>query len=208
MAGYKKGGHWDEQYKHGGKMGYARGGQTKNTSGEFVEKRSGQDDMDHANMQDRSSSRNASSQRDVESAGTRKLRPKMKAGGKVKHPGKFTTPDSKGKVKGKGFSKSKGVALRENKRQVAANQKMPPNVKRVGGPVKAMHGGKMENYSEHAEGRRRKSGAGMPSGVKAKGGKMKYPHSSKYAEGGLARAAPSVKVHISRPMVGRGSRSK
>lgn len=64
---------------HGEAMGFKKGGQVKNTSGEFVMKTKGMDDMDHG-VQPARKGRN---QQEVEAGGTKRMTPGFKEGGYV-----------------------------------------------------------------------------------------------------------------------------
>lgn len=69
----------DKLYAAGDDMGYARGGQVKDTSGEFVQKAKPQDSMD-TGVQPARKGRN---QAEIEAGGTKRLKPKYKKGGGV-----------------------------------------------------------------------------------------------------------------------------
>jgi hypothetical protein len=90
----------DKLVSAGAEMGYAYGGQVKNTSSEFVQKRGKQDTMDHANFP----VVNEASQRDKESGPRKERRPRFNYGGKVRHvrdlPGKRRAKSGKGMPKG------------------------------------------------------------------------------------------------------------
>lgn len=74
------GGSVHDKLKHeGGKMGYAYGGQVKNTSSEFKAKRGKQDTMDHG-VQPAQKGRN---QQEIEAGGNKRLKPGYKHGGGV-----------------------------------------------------------------------------------------------------------------------------
>lgn len=90
----------DKLRKEGEAMGYAYGGQVKNTSSEFVQKSMGQDSMDHANYPPG----HPASARDKESGPRKKLRPRFKGGGNVHQvrdmPAKRRAKSGKGMPKG------------------------------------------------------------------------------------------------------------
>ncbi len=69
----------DNLKREGGKMGYAYGGQVKDTSGEFKEKRGKMDSMDTGNQP----ARKGRNQQEVEAGGTKKLKPGYMHGGGV-----------------------------------------------------------------------------------------------------------------------------
>lgn len=69
----------DKLKSEGAKMGYAYGGQVKNTSAEFVAKRGKQDTMDHGVQP----ARKGRTQQEVEAGGTKRLKPGFKKGGGV-----------------------------------------------------------------------------------------------------------------------------
>jgi hypothetical protein len=103
---YAEGGSVHDKLKaEGAAMGYAYGGQVKNTSSEFVQKSMSQDSMDHANYPPG----HPASQRDKESGPRKKLRPRFKGGGGVHQvrdmPAKRRGASKKGmpkNVKGRG----------------------------------------------------------------------------------------------------------
>ena len=69
-----------DKLKHeGGKMGYAYGGQVKNTSAQFKQTRGKQDTMDHGVQP----ARRGRNQAEIEAGGTKRLKPGMQAGGSV-----------------------------------------------------------------------------------------------------------------------------
>jgi hypothetical protein len=82
-GGYMEGGMHDKLYNEGGKMGYMRGGQVKNTSSEFVQKAGPQASMDEGVQP----ARRGRTQADVEAGGTKRLKPRLSHGGKVKRHG-------------------------------------------------------------------------------------------------------------------------
>ena len=102
---YNEGGSVHDKLKaEGAKMGYAYGGQVKNTSAEFVQTRSKQDTMDHANFP----VVNEASQRDKESGPRKERRPRFNYGGKVRQV--RAAPEKRRKASGKGMPK--GVKAR------------------------------------------------------------------------------------------------
>jgi len=104
---YNEGGSVHDKLKaEGAKMGYAYGGTVKNTSAEFVEKRSKQDTMDNANYP----SKPKSNQRDVESGTKKKLRPRFKKGGGVHHVRDISTLKASKKGMPKGVKAHGGLA--------------------------------------------------------------------------------------------------
>lgn len=81
MDGFKKGAQTDPGLSRLGKvLGFAKGGQAKNTSGEFVMKTKGMDSMDDG-VQPARKGRN---QQEVEAGGTKRMTPGYKEGGYVK----------------------------------------------------------------------------------------------------------------------------
>ena len=81
MKGFKQGAQCGTGVAaHGKAMGFAKGGQVKNTSGEFVMKTSKMDSMD-TGVQPARKGRN---QAEIEAGGTGRLLPGYKEGGKVK----------------------------------------------------------------------------------------------------------------------------
>ncbi|MCH8239746.1 MAG: enoyl-CoA hydratase/isomerase family protein, partial [Proteobacteria bacterium] len=94
----------DKLVSEGEKMGYAYGGQVKNTSAEFVQTRSKQDTMDHANFP----VVNEASQRDKESGPRKERRPRFNYGGKVRQV--RAAPEKRRKASGNGMPK--GVKAR------------------------------------------------------------------------------------------------
>ncbi|MFB3103475.1 MAG: hypothetical protein ACE1ZA_00990, partial [Pseudomonadales bacterium] len=84
-----------DKLKHeGGKMGYAYGGQVKDTSGEFVEKRGKQDTMDHGVQP----AQTGINQAEVAAGGNKRLKAGYKHGGGVRkvRMAKGTTRANKG----------------------------------------------------------------------------------------------------------------
>ena len=109
----------DKLKREGAKMGYAYGGQVKqsNTSAEFKQMRSKQDNMDHGNQP----ARRGRNQAEIEAGGTKRLKPGLKKGGYMKG-GVHQVSDMN---KGKGMSK----------------KDMPKNVKAKGGLMQYAQGG-------------------------------------------------------------------
>jgi hypothetical protein len=138
-----------DKLKHeGGKMGYAYGGQVKDTSSEFLATRSKQDTMDHG-VQPAQTGRN---QAEVEAGGNKRLKAGYRKGGVIKGPkeGVRRVRDLQrlrgtlGRQVLKGMKKIKGVMSegdRAHARRIAAGKNMPKNVKAKGGLAKYAHGG-------------------------------------------------------------------
>ncbi len=88
-----KGGSVHDKLKHEGKkMGYAYGGQVKDTSGEFVAKRGKQDTMDTGVQP----ARRGRTQQEIEAGGTKRLKPGLKKGGRVTGSSKSIASQSAG----------------------------------------------------------------------------------------------------------------
>jgi hypothetical protein len=119
-GGYMKGGIHDKLKHEGAKMGYAYGGQVKDTSAEFKQTRGKQDTMDHG-VQPAQKGRN---QAEVEAGGNKRLKAGYMKGGGVH------------RVRGQ-VSSREANALRR-----ASKKGMPKNVKAQGGLAKYAHGGK------------------------------------------------------------------
>ena len=113
-GGYMKGGMHDKLKHEGAKMGYAYGGQVKNTSSQFKMKKGKQDTMDHG-VQPAQKGRN---QAEVEAGGNKRLKAGYMRGGGVHQ--------TRDRTKGKGKSR-KGF---------------PASVKAKGGLARFAHGGK------------------------------------------------------------------
>jgi len=92
-GGYMHGGMHEKLKSEGKKMGYAYGGQVKDTSGEFKEKRGKQDTMDHG-VQPAQKGRN---QAEIEAGGNKRLKAGYMHGGGVHRV--------RDRTKGKGKSK-------------------------------------------------------------------------------------------------------
>ena len=129
-----------DKLKHeGGKMGFAYGGQVKDTSGEFVEKRCKQDSMDHG-VQPAQKGRN---QAEVEAGGNKRLKAGYGHGGGVH------------RVRGQ-VSSREANALRR-----ASKKGMPKGVKARGGLARYAHGGYAAgDKKSHPKGRGRTPYAG------------------------------------------------
>lgn len=120
----------DKLYAEGGKMGYARGGQVKDTSGEFVQRSKAQDPMDYGT--DPGVSRN---QAEKEAGGRKRTKPKLAKGGGV-HAVRDKPRKLKGMtVKGKMSKAEYAAALKASKKG------MPKNVKGRGGLARYAEGG-------------------------------------------------------------------
>ena len=124
----------------GGKMGYAYGGQVKqsNTSAEFVAKRHKQDTMDHGVQP----ARKGRTQQEVEAGGTKRLKPGFRKGGVIKGPKKgvhrvrsLISKDVTKKLKG-----LKG-SMSDAERRYMSKKGMPKNVKAKGGLMEYAVGG-------------------------------------------------------------------
>ena len=156
----------DKLVKHGKEMGYAYGGQVKDTSGEFVAKRGKQDTMDSGVQPSRrgAGTRNA---QEKEAGGTGRLKPGYKKGGY--HQTRYKTAD---KSKGRGMSK-KG---------------MPKNVKAKGGLAEYAKGGYAAgDKKSHPTGRGRKPYSGynkQPGGSGNEDARYMGKAEGGYAEGG------------------------
>ncbi len=137
------GGSIHDKLKHeGGKMGYAYGGQVKNTSAEFVAKRGKQDTMDHG-VQPAQKGRN---QAEIEAGGNKRLKAGYRKGGVIKGPkkGVHRVRGVLGRQAVSGLKKLKGVMSegdRAHARRIASGSKMPKNVKAKGGLAKYAAGG-------------------------------------------------------------------
>lgn len=132
-----------DKLKHeGGKMGYAYGGQVKNTSAQFKQTRGKQDTMDHG-VQPAQTGRN---QAEVEAGGNKRLKAGYRKGGVIKGPkeGVHRVRGVIGSQVLKGLKKLKGVKSEGDRaaaRRIAAGKNMPKNVKAHGGLAKYAHGG-------------------------------------------------------------------
>ena len=132
-----------DKLKHeGGKMGYAYGGQVKNTSAQFKQTRGKQDTMDHG-VQPAQTGRN---QAEVEAGGNKRLKAGYRKGGAIKGPkeGVHRVRSTIGSTVLKGLKKIKGVMSEGDRaaaRRIAAGKNMPKNVKAHGGLAKYAHGG-------------------------------------------------------------------
>jgi hypothetical protein len=148
----------DRLYDEGGKMGYARGGQVKNTSAEFVQTSGKQATMDHANFP----VVNEASQRDKESGPRKQRRPRFKKGGGVRRVRDTAYADG-GKVEMPkiDLSKIKGVKSRSEskyaKRIAASKKGMPKGVKNRGGLMRYAAGG----YAAGGEKKPEQAGSGI-----------------------------------------------
>jgi len=96
-GGYMKGGMHDKLKHEGSKMGYAYGGQVKDTSGEFVAKRGKQKTMDHG-VQPAQTGRN---QAENEAGGNKRLKAGYMKGGGV-HKVRYSKKGMPKNVKAKG----------------------------------------------------------------------------------------------------------
>ena len=92
----------DKLYHEGGKMGYAHGGQVKDTSREFVETRGKQDTMDTGNQP----ARRGRNQAEIEAGGTKRLKPGLNKGGYMKGSVHKVRASSRRKASGKGMPKN------------------------------------------------------------------------------------------------------
>ena len=129
-----RGGSVHDKLKHeGGKMGYAYGGQVKDTSGEFVEKRGKQDTMDHG-VQPAQTGRNTA---EVAAGGNKRLKAGYQVGGAVKALETGARRVARGLKKGvhrvRNIDRTKGKGM--------SKRGMPKNVKAKGGLAKYAHGG-------------------------------------------------------------------
>lgn len=115
VRGYQRGGRVKKNSMHGKltregeKMGYAYGGQVKNTSAEFVAKRGKQKTMDHG-VQPAQKGRN---QQEVEAGGNKRLKPGYKKGGgvcRVRMPKNVKAKGGLAKYAGGGPVKKAGAA--------------------------------------------------------------------------------------------------
>ncbi len=140
----------DKLYKEGGKMGYAQGGQVKDTSGEFVEKRGKQDTMDHGVQP----ARRGRNQAEIEAGGTKRLKPGMQAGGAV------------------ALSKGAKKAISAQVRRIRG----PKRIAGTGRTARAMTGLVRRDTKNGISKALKASKKGMPKNVKAKGGLAKYAH--------------------------------
>ena len=156
----------DKMYDEGAKMGYAQGGQVKDTSGEFVEKRGAQDTMDKG-IKPAQRGKNAASENDKQN-GPGRTRQKFARGGV------HQVRDVRGRGRA-GGAKTEGERAREMKGPNPDHTKgkgrtkkgMPKAVKRMGGLAQANMG--MGGAARYAEG----GPAGDFGGGMKKGGKAK-----------------------------------
>ncbi len=122
----------DKLKSEGAKMGYAYGGQVKDTSSEFVEKSGKQDTMDTGNQP----ARRGRNQAEIEAGGTKRLKPGLNKGGYMKG----------------GVHK-----VRASARRRASGKGMPKGVKARGGLMEYAHGGYAAgDKKSHPTGRGRK----------------------------------------------------
>jgi len=148
VRGYQRGGRVKKDSMHGKltregeKMGFAYGGQVKNTSSEFVAKRGKQKTMDHG-VQPAQEGRN---QQEVEAGGNKRLKPGYKKGGTIKKKKdgvhrvrELVSKDMTKKLKRLKGSMSEGD--RAHMRRIMSGKKMPKNVKAKGGLAKYAGGG-------------------------------------------------------------------
>ena len=121
----------DKLYAAGDEMGYARGGQVKDTSSEFVQKAKPMASMDDGVQP----ARRGRTQADVEAGGTKRLKPRFKKGGGV-HPVRSKPRKLKGMtIKGKMTDSEYAAAVKASKKD------MPKNVKARGGLMEYAEGG-------------------------------------------------------------------
>ena len=166
-----------DKLKHeGGKMGYAYGGQVKNTSAQFKQTRGKQDTMDHG-VQPAQTGRN---QAEVEAGGNKRLKAGYRKGGAIKGPktGVHRVRGVLGRQAISGLKKIKGVMSEGDRaamRRIASGKNMPKNVKARGGP--ATTPGRAKAMGLHKSAARRAPGTTRS----AQGGLAKYSH------GGAAR---------------------
>lgn len=160
------GGSVHDKLKHeGAKMGYAYGGQVKqsNTSSEFVAKRGKQDTMDHGVQP----ARKGRTQQEVEAGGTKRLKPGFNKGGEVEG------------AAGAGLSKGAKKAISAQVRRVRG----PKRISGTGRTARAMTGLVRRDTKKGINKALRAAKKGMPKNVKAKGGLMEY------AAGGAVKKA-------------------
>lgn len=196
--GGRVGGMHGKLKRAGAKMGYKYGGQVKDTSGEFKEKRGKQDTMDDG-VQPARRGKNARNEQEREAGGTGRMTPGLKKGGKVKKGIKGVASSGGGALADAALRHAKKVLrpskdLKAPKRAgTAASRKgMPKNVKAAGGTVhKAVGGavkagvGKLCSSMGYQKPSRSKK-ASRPTGVK--GGKgVKKGGTEKYARGGTVK---------------------
>lgn len=128
----------DKLLHEGGKMGYAHGGQVKDTSDEFVAKRGKQKTMDYGNQP----ARRGRTQQEIEAGGTKRLQPKLAKGGVIKGPKKgvhrVRSLISKDVTKKLGVLKG---SMSDAERRYMSKKGMPKNVKAKGGLMEYAHGG-------------------------------------------------------------------
>ena len=147
----------DRLRHEGAKMGYAYGGQVKNTSSEFDMTKAKQDPMDHGNQP----ARRGRNQAEIEAGGTKRLKPGLKKGGRVKKGvGALAAVAGVAGAAGAGRMAYKGAKgarklLRKGKKTVdrtlgkgSSRKGMPKNVKSHGGAVRKPYTG----YNEQAGG--------------------------------------------------------
>jgi len=169
-----KGGSVHEKLKHeGSKMGYAYGGQVKDTSGEFVEKRGKQDTMDHGVQP----AQKGNNEAEVEAGGNKRLKAGYKKGGKAKKPkisGKISEKDRKimehlqARINDPDISESKWRELTQKLQDYLG---VTPTEKKA-------RGGAVHQVRDRTKGKGM-SKAGFPKTVKAKGGLARYAHGGK-----------------------------
>lgn len=151
-GGYMKGGMHGKLKKAGAKLGFKYGGQVKNTSAEFKEKRGKMDSMDDG-VQPARRGKNARNQAQAEAGGTGRLLPGLAEGGTV---------DSGGGALADAAIKHAKKVLKPVKRKMPH----PKDLARTNRAIKA--GDKLIKTGVKA------SMKGMPKNVKCKGGSVGY----------------------------------
>ncbi len=132
------GGSIHDKLKHeGGKMGYAYGGQVKNTSAQFKQTRGKQDTMDHG-VQPAQTGRN---QAEVEAGGNKRLKAGYRKGGVIKGPKKGVH-----RVRAADTTAYERMAKRAARKK-ASMEGMPKNVKAKGGLMEYAVGGAVKKVA-------------------------------------------------------------
>lgn len=124
----------DKLKREGGKMGYAYGGQVKDTSGEFKEKRGKMDSMDHG-VQPAQKGRN---QAEIEAGGNKRLKAGYKKGGVIQTSYREKAATMRGRASDRDIESLK--APDKTKGKGSSKKGMPKNVKAKGGLARFARG--------------------------------------------------------------------
>ena len=163
-----RGGSVHDKLKHeGAKMGYAYGGQVKDTSGEFKAKRGKQDTMDHGVQP----AQKGNNEAEVEAGGNKRLKAGYKKGGVIQTSYREKVAKMKGRASDRDIESLKAPDRTKGKGKSKAG--FPATVKARGGP--ATTPGKAKAMGLHKSAARRAPGTTRS----AKGGLARYAHGGK-----------------------------